>query len=87
MTDEAERGGRNVNGHARKPIFPDEHGNLRPVKVGRIEEVGHAKHASRHRSAVLVKLTGQESYDTKTTHPLEERPTKLLDRITETAIG
>jgi hypothetical protein len=32
-------------------------------------------------SAVLVKLTGQESYDTKATHLLEKRPTKPLDKI------
>jgi hypothetical protein len=38
-------------------------------------------------SAVLLKLTGQESYDTKATHLLEKRLTKLLDRITEPAIG
>jgi hypothetical protein len=30
---------------------------------------------------VLVKLTGQESYDTKATHLLEKRPTKPLDKI------
>jgi hypothetical protein len=56
MTGEPERGGRSDNGHGRKPIFPgvrtDERENLRPVNVARIEEVKHAKHASRHRLAL-----------------------------------
>jgi hypothetical protein len=50
-TDEAERGGRNVNGHGRTPIFSgtraDERGNLRPVNVDKIEVVKHAKHATK----------------------------------------